>query len=87
MLDRERMERLRESAAAEDWPLAGELYIELSHETRGTPDRVRIGNPSALRQDAGRNRPRDGSRGTAEERRAFLGREVKRVKASLPNEI
>lgn len=42
MLDRERLERLRETAAVEDWPLAGEIYIELSLETRGTSDRTRI---------------------------------------------
>lgn len=42
MIDSARLEQLRQAATAEDWPLAGELYIELSLAARGSSDRWRV---------------------------------------------
>lgn len=42
MLDQERLEQLRDAAERGDWSAAGDVYIELSLETRSTPDRTRI---------------------------------------------
>jgi hypothetical protein len=50
-----RLEALKQAAERQDWNAAGDLYIELSLQTRGTRDRVRVEAlaPYVRLQDAG----------------------------------
>lgn len=42
MIDAQRLEQLRVAGQAADWPLAGEIYIELSLGARGSRDRFQL---------------------------------------------
>ena len=55
MLDVSRLQALKRAAEGQDWNAAGDLYIELSLQTRGTRDRVRVEAlaPYVRLQDAG----------------------------------
>ncbi len=42
VFDLSRLEAVKQAAERQDWNAAGDLYIELSLQTRGTPNRIRI---------------------------------------------
>ena len=42
MLNCDKLEQLKRGGSEGDWHTAREIYIELSQEARGTPERVRI---------------------------------------------
>ncbi len=42
MFDFSRLEAVKQAAERDDWNAAGEAYIQLSLQTRGTRDRFRI---------------------------------------------
>ncbi|MDA0204943.1 MAG: hypothetical protein O3A53_12035 [Acidobacteria bacterium] len=42
MFDFSRLEAVRQAAERQDWNAAGDLYIDLSLQLRGTRDRVRV---------------------------------------------
>ena len=54
VLDSPRVEAITQAAKCEDWNAAGNLYLELSLQTRGTRDRVRVEAlaPCIRRRDA-----------------------------------